>query len=199
MDTSCCLRHSGMTTVQYLRKALLRRFTFCVFASARLCPPLPIMSTPPLSSLLSVWSPSEVFLVFHVCASQPSCSTSLCFSAPSDPDTSHSDSQGCSINSVHACVCISSQGSVPFSKTFLQVSLASHHLCLCWASSPRTSWSFLLLVNSTSCLASVAVPLCPSLVMVITKIVWAKIGAQNPNRAKRSSYLNTSVLTMFSS
>lgn len=131
MDTSCCLRHSGMTTIRYLRKALLRRFTFCVFASARLCPPLPIMSTPPLSSLLSVWSPSKVFLAFHVCASQPSCSTSLCFSAPSDPDTSHSDSQGCSINSVHACVCISSQGSVPFSKTFLQVSLASHHFCLC--------------------------------------------------------------------
>ncbi|XP_026640613.1 relaxin receptor 2 [Microtus ochrogaster] len=39
---------------------------------------------------------------------------SLCFSAPSNPATSHPDSQGCSINGVHACVCISTRGSVPF-------------------------------------------------------------------------------------
>ena len=140
------------------------------------------MATAPLSSLLPIWSPSEIFLVFHVCASQLSSSTSLCFSAPSNPATSHPDSQGCSINGVHACVCISTRGSVPFSKTFLQVLLASHHLCLCWASSPRTSCSFLLLVNSTSFLAFVAIHWCPGLVMVITKIVWAKIGAQNPKK-----------------
>lgn len=66
-----------MATVWYLRKALLRGFTSCVFASARLCPPLPIMATVPLSSLLPVWSPSEIFLVFHVCASQRSRSTPL--------------------------------------------------------------------------------------------------------------------------